>query len=112
PYGLHRHIIRRGRSEMKFVSRMLSTDKELADTLSFFEKNPKIVRKLFPKLSSFIQNINYYSASQFTNPAECPASIEIENNELRRTYREIGIEHIKFMFDLYTLFKSDRKGFK
>jgi ABC-type lipoprotein export system ATPase subunit len=56
-------------------------------------------------IAEFLSNIKYYSASQFTNPSQCPVSIEIEKEgELSRGRRLGG--HAKFLFDLYV---SSRK---
>jgi ABC-type lipoprotein export system ATPase subunit len=58
----------------------------------------------------FISNINYYSAAQFTNPSECPASFEMENDVLRRSFAG-GNEHRRFMFDLYSKYKNEPAEF-
>ena len=47
-----------------------------------------------------ISNISYYSASQFTNPASCPISFEVEGDNKRRTGISIT-GHKKFLYDLY-----------
>jgi ABC-type uncharacterized transport system ATPase subunit len=68
------------------------------------------IRKLPPdfianveKIIGFREHIRYYSASQFTNPAGCPTSIEIDSEkQLTRfgasTNRR---DHSKFIYDLY-----------
>jgi ABC-type thiamine transport system ATPase subunit len=47
-----------------------------------------------------ISSISYYSASQFTNPASCPISFEVEGDNKRRTGISIT-GHKKFLYDLY-----------
>lgn len=47
-----------------------------------------------------ISSISYYSASQFTNPANCPISFEVEGDISRRTGISIT-GHKKFLYDLY-----------
>ena len=47
-----------------------------------------------------IASISYYSASQFTNPASCPISFEVEGDNKRRTGISIT-GHKKFLYDLY-----------
>ncbi|MHB8085755.1 MAG: AAA family ATPase [Dehalococcoidia bacterium] len=61
------------------------------------------------KIAQEMAEIRYYSASQFTNPAKCPVSFEIEK-EARGT-RGVGISsgHAKFLYDLYTTYEKDDK---
>lgn len=55
---------------------------------------------------SFILKINYYSASQFTNPSNCPISFEVEGEHGIR--RGISIKgHKKFLYDMYQEFRND-----
>lgn len=63
----------------------------------------KIDQRAFDVLTEiieFVTRINYYSASQFTNPGSSPISFEVESDAQRR----IGISisgHKKFLFDVY-----------
>ena len=69
-----------------------------------FLKDCGVDPKDIPLLSGIVKsisNISYYSASQFTNPASCPISFEVEGGESRRTGISIT-GHKKFLFDLYT----------
>ena len=62
-------------------------------------------------VANFLSSMSYYSASQFTNPSRCPVSFEIETEgESSRGVRLDG--HAKFLFDLYTEFKSDSKVYQ
>ena len=62
-------------------------------------------------VADFLSSMSYYSASQFTNPSRCPVSFEIETEgESSRGVRLDG--HAKFLFDLYTEFKSDSKVYQ
>ena len=62
-------------------------------------------------VADFLASMSYYSASQFTNPARCPVSFEIETEGKRsRGVRLAG--HAKFLFDLYTEFKSKSKVYQ
>lgn len=54
-------------------------------------------------IQGFISKISYYSASQYTNPSECPAYITLEEDDYLR-HRNYG-RHAKFLHDLY-LFKE------
>lgn len=47
-----------------------------------------------------IAGISYYSASQFTNPANCPISFEVEGDNTRRTGISIT-GHKKYLYDMY-----------
>ena len=62
-------------------------------------------------VADFLSSMSYYSASQFTNPGICPVSFEIETEGTKsRGVRLDG--HAKFLFDLYTEFKSDSKVYQ
>jgi AAA15 family ATPase/GTPase len=73
-------------------------------------RNRKVASALLA-VGKFFDNINYYSASQFTNPSECPASFEMENEVLRESNTGAN-EHRKFMFDLYSMYKKDPSRFQ
>jgi len=47
-----------------------------------------------------VNGINYYSASQFTNPGSCPISFEVEVDAVRRTGISIT-GHKKLLYDMY-----------
>lgn len=70
--------------------------------LEFFQENEinPIILDTLEKVISYISEISYYSASQFTNPGSCPISFEAESDDKKR----IGISitgHKRFLFDLY-----------
>lgn len=67
---------------------------------------PESAMKVLAKIAMFASEMRYYSASQFTNPGNCPISFEIEKEGAkRRGLRLYG--HTKFLFDLYTEFKAN-----
>lgn len=53
-----------------------------------------------------LNKINYYSATQFSDPSKCPISFELEDEKLTRSYRN-GYSHDYFMYELYRTFKSN-----
>ena len=56
-------------------------------------------------ISRFASQIRYYSASQFTNPSQCPVSFELEKlSGVGRRGRTRG--HAKFLEDLYTEYRT------
>jgi predicted ATP-binding protein involved in virulence len=72
---------------------------------------PESARKVLAKIAMFASEMRYYSASQFTNPGNCPISFEIEKEGAkRRGLRLYG--HTKFLFDLYTEFKANSHEYK
>lgn len=90
---------------------------ELLTPLSSF------IRSQYPDVSSadvidvlvnikdFISSISYYSASVFTNPANCPISFEVESELGAR--RGISISgHKKFLYDLYSSYKSKSASYE
>jgi ABC-type cobalamin/Fe3+-siderophores transport system ATPase subunit len=61
---------------------------------------PMPVRDFLGKIALSLAQIRYYSASQFTNPANCPVSFELEKEgKITRATRPTG--HGKFLSDLY-----------
>ena len=73
---------------------------------------PGAFQKPLIAISSFLSEMKYYSASQFTNPAECPVSFEVERTG--RFTRSIGMErgHTRFLSDLYRAFVArDSSGY-
>jgi len=75
-----------------------------------FKRIPDAAKKPFEAIAQFVQGLRYYSASQFTNPANCPVSFEVEKEGRRRRGLRLS-GHAKFLFDLYTEFKSDSDGY-
>lgn len=73
-------------------------------------KVPVSIRMPLAQIAEDLSEMRYYSASQFTNPANCPVSFEIEKEEgeeRRSSSRGIGLRgHARFLFDLYNSFKS------
>lgn len=74
-------------------------------------KVPTSVRMPIAQIARDLSEMRYYSASQFTNPANCPVSFEIEKEGTFS--RGIGLSgHAKFLFDLYNSSKSpDNTGY-
>jgi AAA15 family ATPase/GTPase len=80
---------------------------------SIDRKNFKMFFGILEKISEFLQQISYYSASQFTDPSRCPTYFEIDIE--KRTPRFLSrnrTEHQRFMADLYSTFKNNDRKFK
>ena len=75
-------------------------------------KNEYILEKKYPILnliSELTSSITYYSASQFTDPSKCPASLEIdEEGALRQSFFRHN-EHARFIYALYQQYKKSSK---
>jgi len=72
-------------------------------------KVPEPVRAFLGEIALNLAQIRYYSASQFTNPANCPVSFELEKEgKTTRAVRLTG--HAKFLFDLYNSQKYSKKS--
>jgi ABC-type multidrug transport system ATPase subunit len=87
--------------------------------------NPKLMKARFGLPSNkstdaynavqkFRFGISYYSASQFTNPALCPTSIEIdEEGDLSEDLLyQRQTTHVRFVYDLYRLSKKNKNAYK
>ena len=57
-------------------------------------------------------NINYYSASQFSDPSRCPVSLDLEDDRPRSRLKRDTIDHEQFMYDLYRSFKRHTRAFE
>ncbi len=72
---------------------------------------PEATRKPLVAILGHLSGMRYYSASQFTNPSNCPVSFEIESEGTRS--RGFGLSgHAKFLFDLYSAFKPESEGYR
>lgn len=62
------------------------------------------------KVVNFIRRFNYYSASQFTNPSNCPISFEVESEVgIRRGISITG--HKKLLYDMYQGYRLESDSF-
>ncbi|MDD5759589.1 MAG: AAA family ATPase [Desulfobulbaceae bacterium] len=70
--------------------------------------------KVFPvaiEISQYLAGLNYYSASQFSDPSRCPVSLELEDNRPRTRRRRGTINHSQFMHDLYHSYTTSTNSF-
>jgi predicted ATP-dependent endonuclease of OLD family len=72
---------------------------------------PKLEYPILLNIAEFFYGINYYSASQFSDPSRCPVSIELEENRNVRRFK-VNSTHDQFILDLYRSFKAQDKQFK
>lgn len=65
-------------------------------------------------IANYIENISYYSASQFTNPSVCPISFEVEAESGSTLRRGISIRstHKELLYDMYLSFKDKRDEYQ
>lgn len=68
--------------------------------------------KLAVKIVTYLTNISYYSATQFSDPTKCPISLELEDQRLIRPIRRAHKTHEQFIYDLYRAYKSETNIFK
>jgi len=57
------------------------------------------------KLLQQLNKVNYYSATQFSDPSKCPISFELEDSRLARSYRR-EVTHEYFMYELHRTYKT------
>jgi hypothetical protein len=71
---------------------------------------PKPFVRMVARASIFLSRVSYYSASQFTNPAKSPSSIELNEDQNVLRGSNSRMEHQRFLFDLFRLYdtNSDR----
>lgn len=63
------------------------------------------------KLLQYLNKVNYYSATQFSDPSKCPISFELEDSKLTKSYRKDS-SHENFMFEMHRTFKNNPNTFK
>jgi len=63
------------------------------------------------RIIEYVGGITYYSASQFTNPSNCPISFEVEGDEKKR--RGISITgHKRFLYEMYQEYINNTDSYK
>ncbi len=90
-YGIQQRRVR--------ISRMGS--RRVIYDYPFWDDMPEEFSSTHQKIASFLQGVRYYSASQFTNPAECPPSFEVQGGVRRRRPAGVLRGHARFLFDIY-----------
>jgi AAA15 family ATPase/GTPase len=65
------------------------------------------------KIVKFVEKISYYSASQFTNPSNCPLSFEVESEKESGLMRGVSIRsaHKSFLYDMYVSQKENTEAY-
>lgn len=74
-------------------------------------RRPLAETKFAVGIISYLTNISYYSATQFSDPTKCPISLELEDSRLVRPYRK-SKTHEQFIYDLYRSNKTEPKAFE
>lgn len=103
PRSSQSRIIIRNRQEAVRLHKSLQLDEP-----------PRPVIAAFRAVRSFISAINYYSASQFTNPALCPSLFEVdEDGDLRESYSpSVNREHTRLLHSLYSTAINNPTGWE
>ncbi len=68
-------------------------------------------RQVLEQIAEFILQIKYYSASQFTDPSNCPISFEVERDGQRRHGISIS-GHKRLLFNMYQQRRAGTPGYK
>jgi hypothetical protein len=77
-------------------------------TRNRFSKKAFVVAR---EICEYLRNINYYSASQFSDPTRSPVSLELEDDRPRIRGRRDAIDHEQFIYDVYRAWKGHSKAF-
>jgi len=70
-----------------------------------------VIFQIFNKVIEYLNQIKYYSASEFSNPSECPSSLELEDNRLIRKNGNFQ-PHDKFILDVFNKFHENGFEYK
>jgi hypothetical protein len=85
---------------------------EIASRISAEMVEPAF-KPVLVEVAKFVSKMNYYSASQFTNPSDCPPFFELESEGLSsRRYGYARGGHTRFLRDLYNLKEKNMIGFQ
>ncbi len=96
----------------EFVNYMNRTSNKVDVNQIRLKKDKPIEEVKFAiELITYLTNISYYSATQFSDPTKCPISLELEDSRLVRPFRK-SKTHEQFLYDLYRAYKTDQKSFK
>lgn len=85
----------------------MKRSKDLDKYFNVVQKNRPLLIKLF----TFFNGINYYSASQFSDPSRSPVSIELEEQRAVRRTRTFA-SHEQYIHDLYRSWNTKSVQFK
>lgn len=99
----------------------LDIDPELYEYINYLNRTNKSVNisRAFPnadpnelavRLVSYLTNISYYSATQFSDPTKCPISLELEDTRLVKSFRK-NRTHEQFIYDLYKTYSEEKVSF-
>lgn len=95
----------------EFVEYMHRTQGKVGLNRVQFKKEKPIEEIRFAvEIISYLTNISYYSATQFSDPTKCPISLELEDSRLVRPFRK-SKTHEQFIYDLYRTYKTETKSF-
>lgn len=72
---------------------------------------PERVFPVVREVSEFLMEINYYSASQFSDPSRCPVSLVLEDGRRVSHRRRDVIDHEQFVYELYLSYKKKGRTF-
>jgi len=72
---------------------------------AFTASLPNSIMRRFHEIGAYCRGFRYYGASQFTNPANCPTSFQIEREAGHSSLQRIR-GHAKIFYDMYLAYKS------
>jgi ABC-type Mn2+/Zn2+ transport system ATPase subunit len=82
----------------------------VSDRRTKYSLPPEWGRTALLRMQNECQGMTHYGASQFTNPAPCPASFEIEREE-GHSERPRLRGHAKFLYDMYEAKRSENEEY-
>jgi predicted ATP-dependent endonuclease of OLD family len=95
----------------EFVVYMHRTQSKIdLNKVQFKKEKPTEEIRFAIDVISYLTNISYYSATQFSDPTKCPISLELEDSRLVRPFRKTKT-HEQFIYDLYRTYITEQKTF-
>lgn len=113
PLFLARHIRRRDLMRLEAPLSAGFTYARYAKVMAN-SMRPRITPRTLKALATIAEHLSemqYYGASQFTNPGNCPVSFEIEREGFKRRGFRLG-RQAKFLFDLYSEWRSGSAAYQ
>lgn len=99
--------------ERSLQRKLSNKSRQIADYLS---ARKAFTQKQFSSIKAvveYVRSINYYSATQFSNPQKCPTSVEMEERESKSSFRgfRINDSHGKYVLDVIKLQKENESKY-
>ncbi len=110
PSGTYRWVLRS--AGKVFPPKHSIVDRIMVDDALLSRKNNRLLFNAISAIAEFRSKITYYSASQFTNPAACPTSFEIDEDGDLQSASAARAGHVRLLHDIYSMKTNQSKSYE